>query len=349
MKTVVLEDKVLQVKNLELPKINKNEVLVKMRACGICGSDLEKVFGSYGMKSMRVGHEPAGIIIKKGENIKNFKVGDRVFMHHHVPCHNCDYCNNQDFTMCDKYQSSNIFPCGLSEFIVIPEWNILMGGLIKLPNNITFDHASLIEPVACCMRALNKISIKVGDKVLIFGAGPTGLMHMMLLRHLGVSKIVLLDINEFRLNYAKNIDKSIEIINLSGLSDDQVEAKVKSKTKYEKGADISIISTSNIKAFIQSLITTRKSGTISLFGVPPKESDFKIDLNIIYSKELKIIPSYATSEKEINQVISLMENNVIDFSTLITHRFDITNSSEAFNCAHQAKDAMKIIITNHKE
>lgn len=346
MKSVILEEKRVKIKKLDLPIVGRNEVLVEMRSCGICGSDLEKVFGSYGMKSMRVGHEPAGILIKKGEDVKNFEIGDRVFMHHHVPCHTCRFCNNDDYTMCDKYQNSNIFPCGLSEYILVPAWNIQYGGLIRLPDTISFDHASLIEPVACCLRALNKIKVKMGDNIAIFGAGPTGLMHLMLLKNLGVSNIVLLDINDFRLSFAKNIVSSIKTLNLLNLSDNQVEKKIKSLTRDENGIDISIISTSSIKAFIQSLMITRKAGTISLFGVPSKNSEFKVDLNLIYSKELKIIPSYATSEKEINQIIDMMKNNVIDFAPLITHRFDISDSAKAFNCAHEAKDAMKVIITN---
>ena len=112
------------------------------------------------------------------------------------------------------------------------------------------------------------------------------------------------------------------------------------------GVDISIISTSSLDAFIQSLNITRKGGTISIFGVPPKDSDVKIDLNLVYAKELKIIPSYAASEKEIHQTISLLKNNVIDFEPLITHRFALNDSFEALKCAHNAKDAMKIIIVS---
>ena len=152
MKTAVVDNKSVKIVNREIPKVNQNDVLVKMKTCGICGSDLEKVFGKYGMNSTRIGHEPAGEVIEIGENVKDFKIKDRVFIHHHVPCYSCHYCYNEDFTMCEKYQTSNIEPSGLAEYILVPEWNVLRGGLVKLPDNINFNQAALIEPIACCIR-----------------------------------------------------------------------------------------------------------------------------------------------------------------------------------------------------
>jgi L-iditol 2-dehydrogenase len=345
MKTAILDNNTVKIIDIEIPSVGKNDVLVKMKSCGICGSDLEKVFGSYGMKSLKIGHEPAGIVKKVGDNVKNFKENDRVFIHHHVPCYSCHYCYNDDFTMCEKYQKSNIEPSGLSEYILVPEWNVSRGGLVKLPSNINFDNAALIEPIACCLRSLNKLNIKKADKIAIFGAGPTGLIHMILAKHFGVSKIVLLDINEFRLNFAKNIDPNIITINIQEI--DSIKLKEIILSEVERiGVDLSIICTSSINALINSLKITRRGGTISLFGVPSKESNIKIDLNLIYSKELKIIPSYAASEKEIHQTITLLTNNVINFESIITHRFLLNDSFEALRYAHIAKDAMKIIVTS---
>ncbi|HEY6536298.1 MAG TPA: alcohol dehydrogenase catalytic domain-containing protein [Candidatus Nitrosocosmicus sp.] len=342
MKNVILSDNSVKIIDNEIPKLNPNDVLVKMKTCGICGSDLEKVFGKYGMTSGKIGHEPAGEIIEVGKNIKDFKIKDRVFIHHHVPCYSCHYCYNDDYTMCEKYQSSNIEPSGLSEFILVPEWNVSKGGLVKLPDNINYNQAALIEPIACCIRSLNKLNIKKGDKIAIFGAGPTGLIHMILTKHYGASQIVLIDVNEFRLNFAKKIDPNILDFNLLQ-KEKNLEDLVFSKID-KIGVDISIICTSNITAFTQSIQITRKGGTISLFGVPSKDSSFKIDLNLIYSKELKVIPSYATSEKEIQQTISLLTNKIIDLEPLITHKFPLNNATDALECAHKGIDAMKIII-----
>jgi L-iditol 2-dehydrogenase len=344
MKAAILDKSKIVIKEIVLPKIGKGEILIKMKACGICGSDLEKVFGSYGMKSSRIGHEPVGEVVKVGREVSNFRKGDRVFVHHHVPCYSCKFCYSGDYTMCEMYQSSNIEPCGLSEFILIPEWNISRGGVFIIPDSITYEHAALIEPVACCLRSIDKINIKKADNVLIFGAGPTGLMHLILLKCSGVSKIVLVDINDFRLNFAKKFDPTISTINVSGSDKDHLKKILRSIVGND-GIDKSIICTSSKSAFVQSLESTRRGGTISLFGVPPKDNQSIIDLNMIYSKELKIIPSYATSEKEINQAINLMENATINLEPLITHKFSLADSEKAFQCAHKANDSMKIIIT----
>jgi len=344
MKAAVLVKNKLELRDINLPKVGKNEVLVRMRACGICGSDLEKVFGKYGMKSSRIGHEPAGEIVKLGSDIKDFKKGDRVFVHHHVPCYSCHFCYNDDFTMCEKYQKSNIDPCGLSEFILVHHWNLSKGGLVKLPDNINFDQAALIEPIACCLRSLDKINLKKASTVAIFGAGPTGLMHMILARFFGASKILLIDVNNFRLKFAKKIDQHVEVMNMAIMKEEEFKRK-SIKFLGNNGSDVSVVSTSNINAFIQSLSITRRGGTISLFGVPPKDTEVDIDLNLIYSKELKILPSYAASEKEIHQTIGLMESKIINFEPLITHRFPLQDSHKALLHAHQAKDSMKIIIT----
>ena len=344
MKAAVLDKSKILVKDITLPRIGKKEILIKMKACGICGSDLEKVFGSYGMKSSRIGHEPVGEVMKVGKEISNFKKGDRVFVHHHVPCYSCKFCYNGDYTMCDIYQKSNIEPCGLSEFILIPELNVLKGGVAKIPEKVSYEHAALIEPVACCLRSLDKINIRKSDAIIIFGAGPTGLMHMILLKCSGVSQIIIVDVNDFRLDFAKRIDNSVTTINVSGMENDYLKKRV-SAIVGKDGVDKSIICTSSKSAFIQSLDITRRGGVISLFGVPPKGNTYEIDLNLIYSKELKIIPSYATSEKEIHQAINLMENDIINLEPLITHKFDLINSEKAFLCAHDGKDSMKIIIT----
>ena len=345
MKAAVLVNNKVELKEFDLPKVGNNEVLVRMKACGICGSDLEKVFGKYGMKSSRIGHEPAGEIVKVGSKIKEFKKGDRVFVHHHVPCYSCHFCYNDDFTMCEKYQTSNIEPCGLSEFILVPHWNLSKGGLIRLPDNINFFQAALIEPIACCLRSLDKLNLKKAATVAIFGAGPTGLMHMMLTRFFGASKILLVDVNNFRLEFAKKIDQDTKVINMLNMSEKEFKNK-SLRFLGNHGADVSIVSTSNINAFLQSLKITRRGGTISLFGVPQKDTEVNVDLNMIYSNELKILPSYAASEKEIHQTIRLMEAKIINVEPLITHRFLLQDSHKALVQAHQAKDSMKIVITS---
>jgi L-iditol 2-dehydrogenase len=338
MLTVKVVDKKITLVESELPKVNEDEMLVRMQSCGICGSDLEKVYGNYGMRSLRVGHEPAGVVIKVGKNLKKFQEGDRVFVHHHVSCYSCRYCLQGNYTMCNNYQSSNIDPCGLSEEFIVPKWNIEHGGVLKLPESISYDEAALIEPFACCIRGLNKISIKHGDNVAILGAGPTGVMHTLLSRLWGANNIVVSDVNEFRLKFVEKYGVTAVNLNLEKLDD------VINKNTESLGVDVTILATGSMKAFESSLRITRRGGKILLFGVPSVGSKFDLDLNSLYSNEQIIIPSYGASEIETNQALSLMSDKSIDLLPLVTHRFQLRESDNAFKCAHEALDAMKVLI-----
>lgn len=338
MLTVKVVDKKVTLVESELPKVNEDEMLVRMQSCGICGSDLEKVYGNYGMRSLRVGHEPAGVVIKVGKNLKKFQVGDRVFVHHHVSCYSCRYCLQGNYTMCNNYQTSNIEPCGLSEEFIVPKWNIEHGGVLKLPESISYDEAALIEPFACCIRGLNKISIKHGDNVAILGAGPTGVMHTLLARLRGANNIVVSDVNEFRLKFVEKYGVAAVNLNLEKLDD------VINNNTESLGVDVTILATGSMKAFESSLRITRRGGKILLFGVPSVGSKCDLDLNSLYSNEQIIIPSYGASEIETNQALSLMSDKSIDLLPLVTHRFQLRESDNAFKCAHEAVDAMKVLV-----
>jgi L-iditol 2-dehydrogenase len=331
----------VSVDDVKVPDLaSAGDVLVKMRACGLCGSDLEKIYGEYGMTSGRLGHEPAGEVVATGKSVKGFVRGDRVFIHHHVACYSCHYCLHGDYTMCPAYQSSNINPCGLAEHFLVPEWNVSRGGLIKLPDNVAFDEASLIEPLACCIKAWRRCSFQKGDDVVILGAGPTGLMHVLLALAFGAGKIFVIDINDFRLNFAKKY--GVQVFN--SISDQDFANNIKLETGG-RGADICIVATGNMKALLQSFDLTRRGGKIMLFGVPSKGSQISYDMSKIYSSEHSLIPSYAASEIETNQALKLIAEGRVDIGSIITHRFHISKAAEAVKCAHEANDAMKVIIT----
>lgn len=341
MKAVFVKGRgVVSVNEVDPPKLaSPLDVIVKMRACGLCGSDLEKIYGEYGMTSSRLGHEPAGQVFAVGKYSKDLEPGDRVFIHHHVPCYSCHYCLHGDYTMCPKYQLSNISPCGLAEQFLVPEWNVSRGGLIKLPANVSFDEASLIEPLACCIKAWNAARFQKGDDIAVLGAGPAGLMHVLLAQSFGAGKIFVLDINGFRLQFAEKYD--VQTFNSMTKN---LEDKIKSETGG-RGVDICIVATGNTKALLQSFEITRRGGKIILFGVPSKDSQVLCNLSRLYSNEHSLIPSYAASEIETNQALKLIAEKRVNVTSLITHRFDITNSAEAVKCSHEAKDAMKVIVT----
>jgi L-iditol 2-dehydrogenase len=329
------------VEDVEKPILGTGDVLVKMHACGICGSDLEKVFGKYSQPSTRLGHEPSGTIEKVGENVTDFKKGDRVFVHHHVPCYSCHFCLHGNETMCEKYSETNLSPCGLAEEFIVPQWNVNHGGILKIPDSMSFEEAAMIEPLACCIRAWDKFSFQKGDSTAIFGVGATGMMHVMLSIVHEFDKIFCIDLNEFRLEFAKkfNITDAIK----SSVPD--VKQKILDQTD-NRGVDVAIIATGSLQALSSAIDLVRKGGTVVMFGVPSKDAMINLNMSIIYSKEITMISSYAASDSDTKAALELIESSKIDVKKLITHRYNIKDSPKAFEHAHHGVDSMKIIITN---
>jgi L-iditol 2-dehydrogenase len=287
---------------------------------------------------MRLGHEPAGTILEVGSSVTDFKKGDRVFTHHHVPCYTCHYCKHGNETMCKKYSETNLFPCGLAEEYVVPEWNVSHGGVLKIPDSMSFDEAAMIEPLACCVRSWTKFSYKKGDTVAVFGAGPTGIMHVMLAYANKFSKVFCFDVNDFRLDFAKKFGATP----LKSGQDQSVQT-VLSETQNQ-GVDVSIVATGNLKAVSDAISATRRGGTVMLFGVPSRGATMDIDMSVVYAKELTLTPSYAASDKDTKESLQLIASGKVDVKKLITHRYSLLDSQKAFEHAHTGQNAMKIII-----
>ena len=362
---VVKSNSNIEIKNIENQSVGPGDILVKMRACGICGSDVEKVFGKYGQPSMRLGHEPAGIITQIGTALKPshyflndptnagrvrlidgrlqlWHVGDRVFAHHHVACYSndCHECSHGNETMCKKYYESNLEPCGLADEFVVPEWNIMHGGLIRLPPNVSFEEAAMIEPLACCIRAWSKFTHKKNDSVAILGVGPTGIMHALLAKLYGLGKVFCLDLNDFRLDFAKKF----ETITIHSGNTNAME-QIKSETANQ-GVDVVIVSTSSLDALKDAVHFVRKGGTIVMFGVPSKGANVDLDMSEVYSKGITIVNSYAASDVDTTHALDLISNKQIDVSQLITHKYNLQECQQAFAHAKSGDNAMKIIISN---
>ena len=339
---VVKSNSNVEIKNIEKPPVGPGDMLVKMRACGICGSDVEKVFGKYGQPSMRLGHEPAGIITQVGSEISNFSVGDRVFTHHHVACYSddCHECSHGNETMCKRYYESNLEPCGLADEYVVPEWNVNHGGVLNIPANMSFEEAAMIEPLACCIRAWNKFKHQKNDSVAILGVGPTGIMHVLLAKLYGLGKVFCLDLNDFRLDFAKKF----ETITIHSGNTNAME-QIKSETANQ-GVDVVIVSTSSLDALKDAVHFVRKGGTIVMFGVPSKGANVDLDMSEVYSKGITIVNSYAASDVDTTHALDLISNKQIDVSQLITHKYNLQECQQAFAHAKSGDNAMKIIISN---
>ena len=336
---VVKDDSTIKITHIENPELGPNDILVQMSACGICGSDVEKVFGKYGQPSMKLGHEPAGTILKIGSQVENFTVGDRVFTHHHVACYSktCHECSHGNETMCEKYYQSNLNPCGLADEYVVPEWNVKHGGVLKIPDEMSFEEAAMIEPLACCLRAWKKFNYQKNDTAVILGVGPTGIMHALLARSVGFSKIFCSDLNDFRLDFAKKL--GFEAVRSNESSEKILQSTI-------DGVDVAIVATGNLNALDSAINLVRKGGTIVMFGVPSKDASIDINMSNVYSKEITITTTYAASDTDTKNALELIASGTIDVKSLITHKYTLEDSQKAFEHAKTGDNAMKIIIEN---
>ena len=338
MKAAVANDGFVSIKDLPAPEIGRGGILVRMESCGICGSDVEKVFGSYSKPSTKLGHEPAGTVLKVGPDVLNISVGDRVFTHHHVACQICHLCKSGSETLCEHYSKSNLQPCGLAEEYAVPEWNVRGGGVLQLPESVEFDDAAMIEPLACCVRAWRRINANDGDFITIYGAGPAGLLHAMLAKHYRMGEIVCIDPNKFRTDFAQKhgIAKGFSKMDLA-------HDEILSSTDG-RGSDISIVATGSMDALHDAIKSTRKGGTVMMFGVPSKNSAINLDMEYVYSKELEILSSYAASDKDTAESLNLIASGKIPASLLITHKYLLDVSQKAFDHARSGDGAMKILV-----
>lgn len=334
----VVGPNIVQIDDRPVPRAGPGDVLVKMRACGVCGTDIEKVRGLHITPPM-LGHEVVGEIAEIGEQVKGFEVGDRVFVHHHVPCYVCHYCRRGDYTMCDSFAQTTIEPCGFAEYFRVPRTNVERGAILKLPSNISYEEATLIEPTACCIRGLSKTRIRLGDDFMVIGCGPIGLTHIRLLAIFGAGRIFGTDVLGFRLEAAKKLGASAVFNPRSG---DVVE-RVREQTNG-RGADGVIVSVGAPEAILQAIDLARKGGVVVLFGAPSRGAMLSYDLSKVFLKEVSLIPSYSTSELETNAALELMASSRLGLSSIITHRFRLEDAAEAIRCAAEAKDSLKIIV-----
>jgi L-iditol 2-dehydrogenase len=323
---------------MAVPSVGPGELLVEMKACGLCGTDVEKLRGRYTAAMPVLGHEAVGTVASVGEGVAGLKEGDRVFPHHHVPCRECYYCKQGSETMCDRYRTSNIDPGGFSEYFRVPKWNVDGGGVLRLPPGMEFEDASMIEPVACCIRALARCAVGPGDSVLVAGAGPVGIMHALLLKQMR-SSVVISDVSEQRLKFAEKAGVGTVV----DAAREDVTGAVKKQTGG-RGADVAVVASGNPRAVIQGLRAVRKGGRVCVFGAIAKGSVLDYDFSDLFNSEVSVITSYGATEAETSKALDLIARKEVDFGRLITHRFHLSNFDEAVASSEEGS-AMKVLMT----
>jgi len=330
----------VRIEEMPIPEINDNELLVKIRASGICGSDVMEWYRIK--KAPRVlGHEITGDIVKVGKNVKKLKVGDRVFVTHHVPCNTCYYCLNDQHTLCKTLRSTNFYPGGFAQYLKVPEINVDRGTFL-LPDEMGYGEGTFIEPLACTVRGFRVVDFKPKQTVLVLGSGIAGILNIKLAKAMGAGKIIATDIDKYRLDAAKKFGADF-VIN----AEENVPEIVK---KHNEGrlADLVILCAGAIPAVKQALESVELGGTILWFALPKPGDDFPIPLFDLWNKQIKMVSTYASVEKDIVEAIELIRSKKVIVTDMITHKLPMKDTPKGFKLTAEAKDSMKIIIEPQK-
>ncbi len=326
----------IHVEDIPQPKPGPDEIVVEMKACGICGSDLMEWY-LRSRAPLVLGHEPTGVVAEIGRNVEAFKLGDRVFVHHHVACLTCHYCIHGDYTMCEQFGRTRIYPGGFAEYFKVPAENVLKD-MFEIPKNVSFEEATLIEPAACCIRAQNKLSIQTGDTIAIIGAGSSGILHLLLSKMAGASKTIVSDLINYRLKMAEEFGADLAV----NPKLENMDEVVKGATEG-RGADVVIVTAPVREALADGMKICRRGGTVCLFAPTRPNKYARISPHRLFFSEITVIPSYSTSHVETRIALQLIGSGRIPAKDLITHRFPLSRVSAAFQTATK-KECLKVIV-----
>ena len=332
----------VEVEEMPVPAVEKRDILVKVMASGICGSD---VLEWYRIKKapLVLGHELAGEVVEVGEEVTKFKKGDRVFATHHVSCDECHWCLTGHQTACQVFQTKNNFdPGGFSEYLRVSGKSVDTGTLL-LPDEMSYEQGSFIEPLGTVVRGLRSVDLKPGDTLLVIGCGIAGLLMIKLARALGAGRIIATDIDDYRLAAAKrfgaeetlragvDIPGSIKEINNGHLAD-----KV-------------IVCAGVLSAAQLSIQAVDRGGVILFFAVPNPGETLDIDFNPFWRNDVSLKTCYGAAPLDYVQAMELIRAGNIEVKDLITHRFSLGEIATGFKTAVGGKNCLKVIIQPHRE
>jgi L-iditol 2-dehydrogenase len=329
----------VRLEEIPTPQIGPGEVLVRVMASGICGSD---VMEWYRIKKapLVLGHEIAGEIVEIGEGVERYTVGDRVFVSHHIPCNTCHYCLRGYHTACETLHTTNYDPGGFAEYLRVPRLNVDRG-VFLLPDELSFDQGVFIEPLGCVIRGQRLANLLPGQSVLILGSGISGMLHLLLAQALGAGKIITTDVSDYRLNMALDFGADAAI-NAREYTPERLR-----DMNDNRLADLVIVCTGAPSAFEQSLNSVDRGGTVLCFATTEPDFQLSVPLNEFWRNEIKLMPSYGNSPLDAVEAIELMRAGRVSVDKMITHRLSLTEAGLGFRLVAEGNESMKIIIEPH--
>lgn len=335
----------LSYEEVPVPELADDEVLVQVRVVGLCQSDIKKICYPLYEPPRIFGHETAGVIAAVGSQVTDWQVGQRVVVMHHIPCMHCAYCLSDNFSMCHVYKTvtttAGFAPSGggFAEYVRVPGHIVQHGGLIPIPEHVSFEQASFVEPTNCCLKAVRKAQIAPGQTVLVTGAGPIGLMFVMLVKYFG-ARAIATDLIPSRLEKALSLGADAAFDAKAANLSDKILAMTGGL-----GVDVSLLAVPSEKAFFQALDCTRKGGKILFFAEFPDEVEIPLNPNVLYRREIDLLGSYSSSYRLQQLSADIVFNNRINVDALVSDRLPLSQLSQAVEQAIKpTPDTFKILL-----
>jgi len=322
-----------------VPVIGPGEALVHIKASGICGSDVLEWY-RVPKAPIVLGHEVAGDVVEVGEGVTNVAVGDRVVLSHHVPCNTCRYCLTGNHTACHTLHTTNFDPGGFAEYVRMPALQTDRG-MLRMPDSMTYEEGSFVEPLACVVRAQTRAGVRPGSTVLVMGSGISGLLHIRLALALGAGKVFATDVSQYRLDWAlrsgaTGVWDAIEAgENLPQLLRDVNDGNL---------ADLVILGTGAPSAIDQGLACLDNGATFVVFAVPAPGQDHPMPLNELWRREVIVRTAYGAAPADLQMAMDLIASGRVAVTDMITHRLPLERAQEGFALVAGAGESVKVVI-----
>jgi L-iditol 2-dehydrogenase len=326
----------IRVEETARPEVGPGDILVRVRACGICSGDIMPWYIRRKAGTV-LGHEPVGIVEEADSAAHAFKPGDRVFVHHHAPCFSCAACRRGEYVQCATWRATKIDPGGMSEYFLVSATN--QRDTLMLPDAVGDADGVLVEPAACVVKSLKRAALKPGESILIIGLGIMGMMHVKIARHLGAGAIIGADLFAQRANRALELGADRAIV----VSGDNLVEQVREVTNGAM-ADVVIVGPGTSKAMATGIAAAGKGATIVQFTATPPDDELIVHPHDLYFNETKLVPSYSCGPDDTRIALNLVERGVISARELVTHHFPLAKISDAYATA-QKPEALKVIVT----
>jgi L-iditol 2-dehydrogenase len=327
----------VRLEEMPTPQIGPREVLMRVEASGICGTDLLEWYRLH-KAPLVLGHEVAGVVAAVGEGVGHYKEGDRICAAHHVPCNTCRYCLSGHHTVCETLRQTNFDPGGFAEYVRLPRINVEQG-IFPLTDDVSFEEATFVEPLACVLRGQRLAHLQAGQTMLIIGSGVAGLLHIQLARNSGADYIVATDIVDYRLEAARRFGADVAV---------RAEKYTQNHLRQAIGgrlADLVIVCSGAASAISQALESVERGGTVLFFAPTQPGVSISISVNdLFWRNEITLTSSYGGSPADYAAALNLIQADKIRVREMITHRLGLTETGLGFQLVTRAQDSLKVII-----